>query len=155
MRSRTANWFICKIRYEKVMEDGLQKKVTEQYVVDALSFTEAEARIIEEMSQYISGEFEVVEIDRCVFKEIFFSDEETADKWYKSKVHFITIDEKTEKEKRTAVYYLVHGSSLENARKNIDVVMGGTMIDYVISGVNETKIMDVFEHTTKSKEEKK
>jgi len=155
MRSRTANWFICKIRYEKVMEDGLQKKVTEQYVVDALSFTEAEARIIEEMSQYISGEFEVVEIDRCVFKEIFFSDEETADKWYKSKVHFITIDEKTEKEKRTAVYYLVHGSSLENARKNIDEVMGGTMIDYVISGVNETKIMDVFEHTTKSKEEKK
>jgi len=154
MRSRTANWFICKIRYEKVMEDGLQKKVTEQYVVDALSFTEAEARIIEEMSQYISGEFEVVEIDRCVFKEIFFSDEETADKWYKSKVHFITIDEKTEKEKRTAVYYLVHGSSLENARKNIDVVMGGTMIDYVISSVSETKIMDVFEHTAK-KEEKK
>ena len=155
MRSRTANWFICKIRYEKVMEDGLQKKVTEQYVVDALSFTEAEARIIEEMSQYISGEFEVVEIDRCVFKEIFFSDEETADKWYKSKVHFITIDEKTEKEKRTAVYYLVHGSSLENARTTIDEVMGGTMIDYVISSVSETKIMDVFEHTTKSKEEKK
>lgn len=149
MRSRTANWFICKIRYEKVMEDGLQKKVTEQYVVDALSFTEAEARIIEQMSSYISGEFEVVEIDRCVFKEIFFSDEETADKWYKSKLQFITIDEKTEKEKRTAVYYLVHGSSLENARKNIDEVMGGTMIDYVISGVNETKIMDVFEYTAK------
>ncbi len=146
MRSRTANWFICKIRYEKLMEDGLQKKVTEQYVVDALSFTEAEARIIEEMSQYISGEFEVVEIDRCVFKEIFFSDEETADKWYKSKLQVITIDEKTEKEKRTAVYYLVHGSSLENARKNIDEVMGGTMIDYVISGVNETKIIDVFEY---------
>ena len=155
MRSRTANWFICKIRYEKVMEDGLQKKVTEQYVVDALSFTEAEARIIEEMSQYISGEFEVVEIDRCVFKEIFFSDEETVDKWYKAKLKFITIDEKTDKEKRTAVYYLVHGSSLENARKNIDEVMGGTMIDYVISSVSETKIMDVFEHTTKSKEEKK
>ena len=144
MRSRTANWFICKIRYEKVMEDGLQKKVTEQYVVDALSFTEAEARIIEEMSQYISGEFDVVEIDRCAFKEIFFSDQETADTWYKAKLQFITIDEKTEKEKRTAVYYLVQGSSLENARKNIDEVMGGTMIDYVISSVSETKIMDVF-----------
>ena len=149
MRSRTANWFICKIRYEKVMEDGLQKKVTEQYVVDAMSFTEAEARIMEEMSHYISGEFEVVEIDRCVFKKVFFSDEETADKWYKSKVHFITIDEKTEKEKRSNVYYLVEGVNLENARHNIDVVMGGTMIDYVISGVNETKIMDVFEHASK------
>ena len=148
MRSRTANWFICKIRYEKVMEDGLQKKVTEQYVVDALSFTEAEARIIEEMSQYISGEFDVVEIDRCAFREVFFSDQETADTWYKAKLQFITIDEKTEKEKRTAVYYLVQGSSLENARKNIDEVMGGTMIDYVISSVSETKIMDVFEHIT-------
>ena len=152
MRSRTANWFICKIRYEKVMEDGLQKKVTEQYVVDALSFTEAEARIIEEMSQYISGEFDVVEIDRCAFKEVFFSDQETADTWYKAKLQFITIDEKTEKEKRTAVYYLVQGSSLENARKNIDEVMCGTMIDYVISSVSETKIMDVFEHITNKEE---
>lgn len=146
MRSREANWFICKIRYEKVMEDGLQKKVTEQYVVDALSFTEAEARITEQMSQYISGEFEVVEIDRCVFKEVFFSDEVVADKWYKAKLQFVTIDEKTEKEKKTSVYYLVQGSSLENARKNIDEVVGGTTIDYSIAGVNETKIMDVFEY---------
>ena len=149
MRSRTANWFLCKIRYEKVMEDGLQKKVTEQYVVDALSFTEAEARITEEMSSYISGEFEVVEIDRCVFKEIFFSDEDMADKWYKAKLQFITIDEKTEKEKKSNVYYLVQGSSLENARKNIDEVMGGTMIDYVINSVSETKIEDVFEYAAK------
>ena len=147
MRSRTANWFICKIRYDKLMEDGLQKKVTEQYVVDALSFSEAEARIIEEMKRYISGEFDVVEIDRCVFKDIFFSDDAQADKWYKSKLQFITIDENTEKEKRSNVYYLVQGSSLENARKNIDEVMGGTMIDYVISSVSETKIMDVFEYT--------
>ncbi len=146
MRARTANWFICKIRYEKVMEDGLQKKVTEQYVVEAICFTEAEARITEQMSQYISGEFDVVEIDRCVFKEVFFSDEDSADKWYKAKLQFITIDEKTEKEKKMSVYYLVQGSSLENARRNIDEVMGGTTIDYVISGVNETKIMDVFEY---------
>ena len=153
MRSRTANWFLCKIRYEKTMEDGLQKKVTEQFVVNALSFTEAEARIMEEMSSYISGEFDVVEIDRCVFGEIFFSDEDMADKWYKSKLQFITIDEKTEKEKKTNVYYLVKGSSLEDARKNIDEVMGGTMIDYVISSVGETKIMDVFECGAPNKEE--
>ena len=153
MRSRSANWFICKIRYEKVMEDGMQKKVSETFVVDALSFTEAEARIIEEMSSYISGEFDVVEIDRAVFKEIFFSDEESADKWYKSKVAFITIDEKTEKEKRSNIYYLAQGSSLENARKNIDEVMGGTMIDYVICSVSETKIEDVFEYIPKVKED--
>lgn len=151
MRSRTANWFICKIRYEKTMEDGLQKMVTEIYVVDALSFTEAEARIMEEMSSYISGEFEVWEIDRAVFKEIFFSDEDMADKWYKAKLQFITIDEKTDKEKRTNVYYLVQAGSFEGARKNIDEAMGGSMIDYVISSVSETKTMDVFEYAAKKK----
>lgn len=149
MRSRTADWFLCKIRYEKVMEDGLQKKVTEQYVVDALSFTEAEARIMEQMSQYISGEFEVVEIDRCVFKEVFFSDGEMDDCWFKAKVQFITIDEKTDKEKKTNVFYLVQASTLEGARKNIDEVMGGTMIDYRIAAVSETNIIDVFEHVSK------
>ena len=148
MRSKTANWFLCKIRYEKTLEDGLQKRVTEQYVVDALSFTEAEARIIEEMSSYINGEFEVWEIDRAVFKEIFFSDDDMADKWYKSKLQFMAIGENTGKEKKTNVYYLVQGSSLENARRNIDEVMGGTMIDYVISAVSETTIMDVFEYAT-------
>lgn len=154
MRSRTANWFLCKIRYEKVMEDGLQKKVTELYVVDALSFTEAEERIIEEMSTYISGEFEVWEIDRAVYKEIFFSDDDMADKWYKAKLKFITIDEKTEKEKKTTVYYLVQAGSFEGAHRNIDEVMGGTMIDYIIDTVSETAIMDVFEYVNKGNEAK-
>lgn len=146
MRSRTAEWFICKIIYEKTMEDGLQKKVLESYVVDAMSFTEAEARITEEMKAYISGEFTVQEIDRCKFKEIFFDDKDASDFWYKAKVNFITIDEKTEKEKKTAVHYLVQANSVEGANKNIDEVMGGTIIDYVIAGVNETKIVDVFEY---------
>ena len=150
MRSKTANWFICKISYKKMMEDGLRKKVTETYVVDATSFTEAEARIIEEMSAYISGEFEVAEIDRAVFKEIFFMEQVADTRWYKSKLQLITIDEKTEKEKRTNVYYLVEGSSLESARRNIDEVMGGTMIDYSIVAVSETPIMDVFEYKVKS-----
>ena len=155
MRSRTANWFLCKIRYEKVMEDGLQKRVTEQYVVDALSFSEAEAHIMEEMATYISGEFEVYEIDRAVYKEIFFSDDDMADKWYKAKLKFITIDEKTEKEKKTTVYYLVQAASFEGAHRNIDEVMGGTMIDYIIDTVSETAIMDVFEYVNKGNEAKK
>lgn len=149
MRSRTAQWFICKIRYEKTQEDGLQKKVTETYVVDALSFTEAETRIIEEISAYISGEFEVVDISRAPFGEVFFTDDSASDKWYKSKLQFITIDEKTEKEKRSNVTYLVQAASLEGARKNIDEVMGCTMIDYVTVGVNETNYMDVFEYQEK------
>ena len=146
MRTRTTTWFETKIQYEKTMEDGLQKKVKEQYVVDALSFTEAEKRITEEMSSYISGAFDVADIKKASYKEIFFSDEGTADHWYKAKVQFITIDEKTEKEKRTNVYYLVQASTIHQAVKNIDEVMGSTMIDYAIAAVSETTIMDVFEY---------
>ena len=146
MRSRTAIWFECKIAYEKVMEDGLQKKVKETYVVDALSFTEAETRIMEERSSYISGEFNVEDLKIAPYKEIFFSDEEMADRWYKAKLEFITIDEKTEKEKRSAVNYLVQAGTLKGAVGNIEGVMGTTMIDYVIAAVTETKLMDVFEY---------
>lgn len=146
MRSRTAIWFECKIQYEKVMEDGLQKKVTETYTIDALSFTEAEQRIMEEMSAYISGEFVIKDIKIAPYKEIFFSDEEMADRWYKTKLQFITIDEKTEKEKRSNVNYLVNAGTLNGAVRNIDEVMSGTMIDYVIASVAETTLMDVFEY---------
>jgi len=146
MRSRTSTWFECKIRYEKTLEDGSQKKVTELYTVDALSFTEAESSITEEMSAYISGEFEVRDIKKAAYGEVFFSDAPSADRWYKTKLQFITIDDKTEKEKRSNVNYLVHAATLEQAVKSIDEVMGGTMIDYVIASIAETQIMDVFEH---------
>ena len=146
MRSKTANWFLCKIRYEKTLEDGLQKRVTEQYVVDALSFSEAEKRIIEEMSSYISGEFDVADIKKAAYKEIFFSDDEMADRWFKAKLQFITIDEKTEKEKRSSVTYLCQAGTFNGAVKNIEEVMSGTMIDYVIASVAETTLMDVYEY---------
>ena len=128
------------------MEDGLQKKITESYVVDALSFTEAEKRIMEEMSCYISGEFNIKDIKIAPYKEIFFSDDAMADRWYKAKLQFITIDEKTEKEKRTGVNYLVQAGTLNGAVKNIDDVMGTTMNTYVIASVAETTLMDVFEY---------
>lgn len=146
MRSRSATWFECKIRYEKMMEDGLAKKVTESYVVDAISFSEAESRIIEEMSSYISGEFTVEDIKKAQYKEIFFSDDEMADKWYKAKLQFITIDERTEREKRSNITYLVQAGSLNVAMKNIDEVMGCTLIDYVQCALQETTFMDVFEY---------
>lgn len=154
MRSRTSIWFECKISYEKTMEDGLQKKVTESYVVDALSFTEAEKRIMEEMSAYISGEFTIKDIKIAPYKEIFFSDEELADRWYKAKLQFITIDEKTEKEKRSNVNYLVQAGTLKGAVSNIESVMGTTMIDYVIAAVNETMLMDVFEYGKGAQDDK-
>ena len=131
------------------MDDGLQKKVTELYTVDALSFTEAESSIIDEMSSYISGEFEVADIKKASYKEIFFSEADSDDRWYKAKLQFITEDEKTQKEKRTNVYYLVQAGTLAGAVQLIDQVMGTTMINYNIASVAETMIMDVFEHQVK------
>ena len=131
----------------------MTKKVIENYVVDALSFGEAEEKITEEMSAYISGEFEVKNITPAAFHEIFFSENDNDDRWYKAKLQFITIDEKTEKEKRNSVTYLVQAATLNGAVKNVDEVMNGTMIDYVISNISETKFMDVFEHAAKKAEE--
>ena len=154
MRSRTAIWFECKVRYEKMMEDGMPKKVVEVYTVDALSFSEAEERIMEEMSSYVSGEIEIADLKIAPYKEIFFADSDLADKWYKTKLAFITIDEKTDKEKKTSVFYLVNAGNINSAIKNIDEVMGGTMIDYQTINVSETTIMDVFEYKKKEKEDK-
>lgn len=153
MRSRTAKWFETKVRYEKTMDDGLQKKLTEQYTVDALSFTEAEASIIEEMKVYISGDFEVTDIKMASYNEVFFSDADSDDRWYKAKLQFITIDEKTEKEKRTNNYFLIQAGTLPQAVKYIGEFMGTMMINYVIASIQETQIMDVIEH--KSFKEKK
>lgn len=153
MRSRTAIWFETKIRYEKVAEDGKQKKVTEPYVVDALTFTEAEAAIIEEMSSYISGDFQITGIAKASYGEIFFSEVGTDDKWYKTKLEFITFDEKTDQEKRSAVNYLVQAHTLQGAVANIESVMNTTAIDYAIVAVQETKIMDVYEHNAAKKQE--
>jgi hypothetical protein len=134
------------VKYEKVNEEGLQKKVTEQFVVEALSYTEAEARITEEMSAYISGEFEIADIKKASYKEVFFSDAENADRFYKAKLDFITIDEKTEKEKRSRNVYLVQAASLKDAFKGIEDVMSGTMIDYDAAAIDGTNLLDVYEY---------
>jgi len=151
MRSKTTSWFETKIRYDKTMEDGRSKKVTEVYTVEALSFTEAESVITEEMLHYISGEFDVKAITPAAYGEIFFSDADSDDKWFKARLAFITIDEKTEKEKRSTITYLVQAHSVNGAVKHVDEVMGKTMIDYDIVSIADTKIMDVFEHKAASK----
>ena len=146
------NWFECKIRYDKTMENGMNKKVTEPYLVDALSFTEAEARIIEEMTPYISGEFTVSDIKRANYSELFFSDETSADRWFKCKLTFITLDEKSGSEKRTSINVLVQASDLRDAVKKLDEGMRGSMADYIISSVTETAIMDVYTYEADSED---
>ncbi|MCR4764807.1 MAG: DUF4494 domain-containing protein [Bacteroidaceae bacterium] len=137
-------WFECKIQYEKIIENGMTKKVTEPYLVDALSFTEAEARIIEEVTPYITGEFSVSDIKRANYSELFYSDDTAADRWFKAKLVFITLDEKSGKEKRTNSYVLIQAPDLKVALKNLEEGMKGTIADYVIASLQETPLLDVF-----------
>lgn len=144
-------WFECKIRYEKTMENGMNKKVTEPYLVDALSFTEAEARIIEEMTPFISGEFTVSDIKRANYSELFPCEEEAADRWFKCKLVFITLDEKSGAEKKTSTQVLVQAADLRDAVKKLDEGMKGTMADYKIASVAETAIMDVYPYSAEER----
>ena len=146
MRTKTSNWFEVKLRYDKVHEDGYEKKVTESYVVDALSFGEAEKTAMEFLGSYVSGEIQVVNINLMKFHEVFFNEQESCDRYYKAILQFITIDEKTEREKHTQVYYLVQASSFDNCKDTIRTIMERTMVDYQIASVSETKVIDVIEH---------
>lgn len=134
--------FECGIRYEKTLENGMQKKVTELYIVDALSFTEAESRIIGEMSCFISGEFSVVSEKITNYSELVQSPD--GDRWYRAKVVFKTLDEKTMTEKKQAQYYLVQAKNIDNAKITLEQFMHGTMADWECEALQETKIMDVF-----------
>jgi hypothetical protein len=135
-------WFETGIKYEKVAEDGNIVKVNELFLVDALSFTEAENRIVEEMKPFISGEFQVSKVVRKKISEIFYN--ENGDKWYRAKVNFVTLDEEKGIEKRTAVTMLVQASTVKEAVDGLIEGMKGTMADYEIHTVSETAILDIF-----------
>lgn len=137
-----ALWFECKVRFDKMMENGSVKRVTEAYLVDALSFTEAEARIIQEQTPFISGDMTIPAIKKTNIAEIFPDD--TADKWWLVKFNTITIDEKTGKERRAPVYVMVQADTQQGATDTFNKGMKGTMADFEIEKVAETKIMDVY-----------
>lgn len=137
-----ANWFECKAKYDKVQENGSVKSTPEVYLVDALSFTEAEARIIEELTPFVSGELTVESVKRTRIYEIFWDD--SADKWYQVKYAIITIDEKSAVEKRSVVTAMVAANDFRGALDNFMEGMKGTLMDFEITSIAETKIMDVY-----------
>lgn len=138
------NWYEVSIRYEKTMDNGAVKKVTEKYLCDALSLTESEARIIEEMTPFISGEFWVKSSKYSKYTEVFASNEERDDMWFKCQISYISIDEKTGREKRMPMNVLVQACDLRMAVNNLDEAMKGTMADYIIDSVSDSKILDVY-----------
>ena len=144
MKSKVSKFFEVKIQYQKILENCKEKKVTEQYVVEALSFTEAESRIAEEMLPYTDGDLDVVSEKIAPFNEILLSDNSTDDKWFVSKVSFITIDEKTAKEKKQTFRYLVQASTSEIALDYTKEMLSHGMSDYSIDSVQDTQTLDVF-----------
>jgi hypothetical protein len=144
------NWFECKVTYEKLIDGSLPKRVTEPYLVDALSFTEAEARIIEEIRPFISGDFTVAEIRRARLAELFFN--AAGDRYYRIKVNYVTLDEKSGTEKKTAVQMLAQASTVREAIDVTEEGMKGTMADYVIASVTESPLIDVFPFSAEAKE---
>ena len=138
------NYFECKIRYEKAQDNGQNKKINETYLVNAISFGEAETRIIEEMTPFIAGEFNITDMKKATYSELFESEEAAADTYYKIKLVFTTLDEVKGTEKKTAVNTLARATDLRDAVKTVNEGMKGTMSDYQIASVVETKIMDIF-----------
>lgn len=145
-----ALYFECKVRYEKMGENGLVKKVNEPYLVDALTFTEAEARVTEEVKPFISGDFDVAAAKKTKIAEIFWASIDIADRFYLVKVNFITIDEKTGQEKKAANLILVQSSDFHGALNRFEEGMKGTMADYEIAAISETPIVDVFNYAAKT-----
>lgn len=152
IKSKTGDFYEVGVRYDKTQEDGSEKKVTEKYAIDAVSFGDAEASIIKEMEVYISGEYKLTSNSLANYHEVVTTEATNADKYYKVRAAFITIDEKSEKVKRTNVNFLVQAASLRNAIDNFYAFMGSSMADYTVVSVQETKLMDVFFHEKENKE---
>jgi hypothetical protein len=136
------NWFECKIKYEKTVEEGKIAKVSEAYLVDALTFSEAEERINKEMEPFISGEFSVATIRKARINEMFFN--ENGDKWYRCKVFFISLDEEKGIEKKIATTMMVQANDVKEAWDGLHEGMKGSMADYTVAAITETNIMDVY-----------
>lgn len=142
------NWFEIKIACSRVLENGLEKNVTETYYFDALSFTEAEKRAIEYIRPYINGEFEVKAVGRNKYSEVFYNDSSAADLWFHAKVMFVTLDEKTGEEKCSPSLMLVQAADIRDAIKHLDEQMRGTLGDYTIAEMKVTAIMDVVRYAS-------
>lgn len=144
------SWFECKVSYEKMQETGSPKKITESYLVDAMSFTEAEERITKEITPFVTmGEFTVANIKRAKIAELFLDPAELADRFYRCKVLFVTLDEKSGMEKKSPATMLVNAASLEDAVKRLSEEMNKTLATYEIASVTDTPIMDIFPYESK------
>lgn len=137
-------YFECSVKFRKTDEEGVNKLVTESYIVSALSFSEAESNINEQMKVYVGEDFKIVNIKLTNYSEI--ATFEDTDKWFKSKISLLYFDEENGKEKKSNIYMLVQANDAKNAYDNTIATLKGTISDFTIPSVSETKIVEVFEY---------
>lgn len=140
----TANWFEAKVKYMKVSEDGKEKKVNEAYLLDAMSYTEAESRITREMESVVSGDYYISSLKKSNITEVVPSEDETDDRWYKAKVAIIDADEVSGKEKSSFQYCLVAASDIKRALENLEKSLSTFVVPYEIASLADTTFMDVY-----------
>lgn len=140
----TANWFEAKIAYMKVDEYGREKKVSESYLLDAMSYTEAEARVIKEMESIISGDYYIKSLKKSNITELVSSEDENDDRWYKAKVNIIDADELSGREKCSSQYYLIAASNFNRALDNLEKSMASFVVPYEIASIGDTNFIDIF-----------
>ena len=149
----TANWFEANVKYMKVNEDGREKKVNEAYLLDAMSYTEAESRIMHEMESVISGDYYISSLKKSNITELVPSEDENDDRWYKAKVNIIDADEVSGKEKSTGQYYLVAASNINKALENLEKSLASFVVPYEIASLTDTQFMDVFPYFSDEEEQ--
>lgn len=136
-------WMLCKVRYNKQLDNGTFKKVTEQYLFSAVSFTDAEARIFEEVATQIKGDFTVVSIARQELHDIYFF--ENQDAWYLCKTAYSEMDSDSEKTSTIKHSFLVNADSIKEATERLKDTLSTTGVDYEITSVSKTPILEVYE----------
>ena len=147
----SVTWYECKVKYKKTHETGEQKVTTDTYLLDAVSYTEAEARITEEMKTFTEEDFRIMNIKVANFSEVHPF--ENSDRWFKSKVSLVALDEESGKEKKTNIYLLVQANDVKEAFDNTTKAMEQTMGDYNIPAITESAIVDVFPYFTGEEEQ--
>lgn len=145
MKTKNGNYYECSVRYDKLGEHGVLKKVGETYCIEADNFAEAERRTYDELVSYCEGEFEIKNITPAKYADVFINEDAGSEsKYFKAKLEFVTVDEMTLKEKKTTVYYLVLASDFADSLRIIQEAMASSMVDYVTAQITESKVLELF-----------
>lgn len=134
--------FIAVVKYDKMQETGAVKRVSEKYLCDALSIVEADSVVTENLEPYISGYFFTSKVENSPIDEVIGDKE--SDKFYISKVAFVSIDEKSGTEKETVSQWLIGAKDFNEAYSILKEEIGKCLADIEVKSISESQIKEYF-----------